>query len=1217
MGLAAIAFSFLLLGSFSSLGAAAGAEPPPWTAGNGFRSFPVVPRGSGAGFSSIPGAETGANFTNVLGERLVASNRVTENGSGVALGDIDGDGWCDIYFCGLERENALFRNLGGWKFEEITSQAGVACAGDLSTGAVFADVDGDGDLDLLVNSIGGGTRAFMNDGRGRFTERTGTRLVRRFGSTSLALADIDLDGDLDLYVANYRTKVFKDELPEPKIQARLQDGKIVVTPAGRFHGIAAPGGNAEIFELAERDFLYINDGNGFFSPVSWTNGNFLDEAGGNLTSTPLDWALSVMMRDINGDFLPDIIVCNDFFFSPDKIWLQRPGLQFQLAPLPAIRKVSLASMAVDVADINRDGHDDLIFVEMLSRDHGFRQTHRENLTKAVLNTQIADPLFRPEVPRNTVFLARGDGTYAEVAELAGLDASEWSWGALFLDVDLDGHEDLLVPTGHYHDVQDADLLQALARLPGPDSLARRIANLKRFKRLDTPILAFRNHGQLRFTESHDSWGLNIPGIVHGFAAADLDNDGDLDLVANRLNSEALLLRNDATAPRLAVRLKGSGGNTRGIGAKILVRGGSVAQQQTMICGGRYLSGDDTARVFAATGPTTVEVQWPNRTSTVFSNLPANRVYELTQDTTATLIPPKVAEEPIFAEASALLGHQDTDPKFDDFSRQPMLPYSLSSQGPGLVWYDVNGDGREDLVIGGDRGGRTHYFQNTGSGFQAIANEFTGARLPEDQMGLAVARVFGTDPVLLAALANYEGGGSHAPSVHVRGGSHHRALPGESSMPGALALSDIDGDGDLDLFVAGRVIPGRYPFAANSRFFTNNGEAFSLDVRNSAVLEKAGMITSAMFADLDDDGMSELITAAEWGQIRVWKNVDGKFEPRDYGLQPYLGLWTSLACGDFDNDGKLDIIAGNWGRNTKYSRFLRKPLRIYYGDLDGNGTSDLVEAIYHHGQRQYVSMTSLELLRQTVPALVERFGTYHDFSRAGIDALLPAGGGAQMLEVNTLDSMCFLNRGSRFEARLLPLEAQFAPIFGLAVGDFDCDGNEDVVLGQNLFDTRWETGRLDSGSPLFLRGDGRGNFETVSVLRSGLRADGQQRAVAIADFNEDGRMDVAISQNNDETKLFENRNSPPGLRLKFVGGKMNREAVGCRFQVRDGQRQSPAREIQSGGGWLTQNSFTRVVKTAPPGARLAVRWTRGREAEFVIPTGAKEVLVTETGLSRIR
>jgi enediyne biosynthesis protein E4 len=1211
-----------VLACFAVLGISA--APVSWKEGKGYRYFEVAPQGNEqAGFSLMEGATTGVQFTNVLSRRMVAMNRVTENGSGVALGDVDGDGWCDIYLCGMERNNVLYRNLGGWKFEDITQAAGVACEKQLSSGAIFGDVDGDQDLDLLVNSIGGGTRLFFNDGKGQFTENNTGRLVRRFGSSSMALSDIDRDGDLDLYVANYLTIVGKDEFPRTKVEARMRNGQVVVTPPGRYKTLPAQGGNVEVFELGERDFLYVNDGKGQFAPVSWTNGNFLNELGQPLTSAPQEWSLSVMLRDINDDGLADILVCNDFFYSPDEIWLQQPGMIFKMASRDAIRKVSLASMAVDVADFNRDGHDDLFFVEMLSRDYGFRQNHRDNLMKAHFNLRMPEPLHRWEVPRNTLFLNMGDGTYAEIAELAGMDASEWSWGAVCLDVDLDGWEDVLVPTGHNHDVQNADVLRALGRSNAPDSMEERVRQLQQFPKLETPILGFRNEGNLRFTERQKEWGLNVPGVWNGFACADLDNDGDVDVVGNRLNGAASLFRNQTKRDRIAVRLAGMKGNTRGIGAKISVRSGTGApQRQEMMAGGRYLSCDDAVRMFACEPgkPISLEVLWPAGKRTVLSDLKANAVYEVSEQGAAPYSRTNNrAPTPFFADRSEWLAHRHSDPAFDDFARQPFLAYNLRTQGPAVAWGDLDGDGLEDMIVGGARGGQMAVRRNTGKGFIALTNSLTTSRLIVDQTGILIARLSTNAAAIISANSNYEAGGKHTPAAEIRTlSSHEGVLPPETDSPGSIALGDVDSDGDLDLFVAGRVILGRYPAAASSRIYLNENGKFQADAKWSAPFERIGLTAGAQFSDLNNDHKPDLVLALEWGGIGVFTNTGAGFAAESLALAKRRGWWTSVATGDFDKDGRTDIVAGNWGRNTKYERFMREhPLRLYHGDLDANGKYDALKAVYNAELQKYVPVAGPEMVIDHLPSAAERIPSYAAYARIGMEELIRASGAA-VLEIDTMESMLFLNRGGSFEPKALPVEAQFAPVFGMAVADFDNDGNEDVVLGQNLFETRWDIGRLDSGRPLWLRGDGKGGFTTISTTESGLSAGGQQRAVAIADFNSDGRMDVAMTQNNAETKLFENRKAEPGVRMRFVGKEKNPDAFGTRYQVlgTNGAPVTGVREVQAGGGWLSQNSVVQIVPRATS-ARLAIHWPGGAKSDFELPKGAHEILVSESGVKVVR
>ncbi len=476
-----------------------------------------MPAKSADGFRLLSPEITGIDFSNAVASTLLEENRILENGSGVALGDIDGDGRCDIYFCSLAGTNRLYRNLGDWKFQEIAVEAGVALVAQKSTGAVFADVDGDGDLDLLINSLGGGTRLFLNDGQGRFSESTNSGLVRQFGATSMALADFDGDGDLDLYVTNYRSETIRDNQP-PDFRVEMVNGHPVARPAERFEFIQAAGGT-QLVEKGEPDILYRNDGHGHFEAVSWTGGTFLDENGKPLQEPPRHWGLSAMFHDFNGDGIPDLYVCNDFLQSPDDIWVGLPRGRFQRIAKLAVRNTSWSSMAVDFADINRDGFPDIMVVDMLSRDNRLRQTQRANLEMAGVVIGIGEIDNRPQNFRNSLFLNRGDATFAEVAQLGGVQASDWSWSLGFMDVDLDGFEDILITTGNAHDITDADTAQELApllQLPP----AQRPKTLLRHPTLARPKVAFRNNRDLTFTESGAVWGFDQVGISHGMAFAD-------------------------------------------------------------------------------------------------------------------------------------------------------------------------------------------------------------------------------------------------------------------------------------------------------------------------------------------------------------------------------------------------------------------------------------------------------------------------------------------------------------------------------------------------------------------------------------------------------------------------------------------------------------------------------------------------------------------------
>ncbi|MEW6156490.1 MAG: CRTAC1 family protein [Verrucomicrobiota bacterium] len=1187
-----------------------------------------LPAEGKTGFSLLPPDATGIRFTNHLSDRTVAVNRIYENGSGVALGDVDGDGWCDVYFCRLEGDNVLYRNRGQWQFEDITASAGVACPNQYSTGAVLADLDGDGDLDLLVNSIGGGTRSFFNDGQGRFNEITETRLVRRFGSTSMALADIDADGDLDLYVTNYRTTTYKDRPPGLKVEARMVNGKIVVTPEDRFVPIMPRAGGVEVIEKGDRDFLYINDGRGRFAPVSWTAGSFLDEEGKPLTAPPTDWGLAVMLRDINGDGAPDIYVCNDFFYWPDRVWLNENSSRFRAIPRTALRNQSLSSMAVDFADINRDGFDDFFVADMLSRKHAFRHRQRPNTMKGILQMPAWDLQFRPEVTRNTLCLNRGDGTWAEIAQFSGVEASEWSWGAMFLDVDLDGFEDLLIPTGNNHDVQDGDVIRELASIRELETPDARVRNLNKFPRLETPSIAFRNRRDLTFEEVGAQWGFNTVGLAHGMAAADLDLDGDLDLVMNRLHSHAAIYRNDSTAPRIAVRLKGLAPNTRGIGAKIKITGGPVTQTQEMICGGRYVSGDEAVRVFAA-GTTSnrlnIQVTWRTGRQTAISGVLPNRIYEMAESSTAssetiaTSNPPLQSVAPHFEDVSLRLTHRHVDEPFNDFERQPLLDRQLSHLGPGLAWADTNEDGAEDLIIGSGVGGRLALFRNQGQGdFKPFDQHPITQPVTRDLTSILVWWRAPGDPVILAGLSHHEDKEGTRAAIRMydlKGQLVNDSFPATEDCSGPLAMADMDGDGDLDLFVGGRALPGKYPQASSSRIFRNEKGKLIPDESNQAPFEKIGLISGAVFSDLDLDGDADLVLAREWGSLIFFRNEKGNFrdDTASTGLAEFRGLWQGVTAADVNGDGQLDLIASNWGRNCRYRTPIAHSVRIYYGDFDGNGTVDLLETYFEPELNKWVPWRDWETVTKAIPGLEERIPSYRAFGMSSIEEIIGERfHSAQMLSINTLDSAVFVNSGGRFQWKPLPAQAQFAPAFGVAVADFDGDGREDIFLAQNFFGVETDTSRQDAGTGLWLRGNGQGEFTPVPPAESGLKIYGEQRGCAIADFDGDGRPDLAVGQNRAETKLSRNARAQPGLRVRLVGPPENPHGVGAMVQLRFNGKRGPVREIQAGSGYWSQNSPVQVLATPEKPTHLLVRWPGGKLTETPLPDPSREVAVELTG-----
>lgn len=1158
-----------------------------------WKSLPTLPQHA-AGFTLLAGTETGVTFTNTLDDRVAVTNRNLVSGSGVALGDVDGDGRCDIYFCSLQQGNRLFRNLGNLRFEDITSRAGVACAGQFSSGATLVDIDGDGDLDLLVNALGAGTRLFLNDGKAQFREVTAeSGLGSTSGSTSLALADIDGDGDLDVYVCNFRPSTILDR-PGTSFRVENQaNGPVVVAVDGRstdapdldHRFVVTPGG--EVLELGEVDGLYRNDGAGHFTRLSFTDGTFLDEQGIALKEPPRDWGLAAQFRDLNGDGYPDLYVCNDLF-TADRIWMNDGHGHFKALSTRAVRNNSTFSMGVDFADINRDGFLDYFTVDMFSRDHVKRMTQVSGNMRVGLPPGVID--YRAQMNRNVLQLNRGDNTFAEIAIFAGVEASEWSWGPVFLDVDLDGYEDLLIPNGQLHDFQNADLSIALEAVKTDQTFSaqRALEILGRFQGLFTPNLAFRNRGDCTFEDVSTRWGFGTPVISQGIALGDLDNDGDLDVVVNNLNHECGVYRNDTSAPRLAIRLKGRGSNSAGVGGWIRIFGGPTREQsQEIVSGGRYLSGDDPMRVFAA-GPEgshlSIEVRWRSGKRSRISDVEGNRYYEI-EEPESSPTPPPGPPPPLPPMFSAFaqwpeVGHHEE--AFDDFERQPLLPRKLSQLGPGVAWADLDGDGWEDVIVGSGKGGSLQALRNLqGKGFERWNDPALSRPVGRDQSGLVTL-----GGAVLAGSANWEDGstnGGNARLYDFRRKASGEILVGVEASTGPLCLADIDGDGDLDLFVGGRVIAGRYPEAASSKLFRNEGGRFVLQQKFSAV----GLVSGAVFSDLDGDGDSDLILACEWGPIRIFINTAGKFEERPFGIERLSGWWNGITTADFDGDGRLDIAASNWGLNYLYAPSSTSPQKIYFGDLRGDGSVEMIESHFDADMKLEVPTRNLRIAGGELPFLREIATSFEAYGKASLQQLYGERlQGLKQWDFQFTETTVFLNRGDHFERVSLPKEAQFSPAFGIAAADIDGDGAEDLVLSQNFFAVAGDNWRSDSGRGLILLGNGKGQFEPVR--QSGLEVYGEGRGLAVADFDADGRVDLLFAQNGAPALLYHNDQARPGLRVKVQGPPGNESGIGTWIRPRTETGWGPMREIKSGSGYWSQDSSILVLGSAQPILQVAFR-----------------------------
>ena len=1199
-----------------------------WEEGTGYRSRPLDVRGAGSGFTALSAGRTGITHSNDVSDEHALANRNLLIGAGAAVGDVDGDGLPDLLLASVERPAALYRNLGGMRFEDITRRSGIVTDSLATTGVVMVDVDGDADLDVLAGTLGGPVKLWSNNGSGAFTDVTASSgLVGGFGATTMSLADVDGDGDLDLYIATYKVRNALDAFPP---QARAFDQVVTRSATGyavkpewtreyRIEDRPDLGGIVRS-QRAEPDLFFLNDGTGHFVREPIAGPRFLDAAGVPLATEPDFFTLAARFYDVNGDGAPDLYVCNDFE-DPDQFWLNDGKGRFRLAPPHALAATSNTCMSVDFGDVDRDGGVDIFTADMLSPTLEERQ--RQIPTHTPLPKPVGLPVERPQWMQNMLHRSRGDGSWAQVAQFAGVAATDWTWGSAFLDVDLDGYEDLLTVSGHRWDIRDADSFDRIR-----NSFPRVAWNREQgeFPRLATRNIVLRNNGDLTFRAMPEGWGLGADqAISHALAFADFDLDGDLDVVITRLDAPAAIFRNEASAPRVAVRLVGDRGNRAGVGALITVKTQSLpAQSREMTSGGYYLSGAEAQLVFAAGGDSLlrIEVAWPGGRRSVVADARPNRIYEVhLAGASDASVRPKTSVGPssaatLFENATERLGgHTHHEVSYDDFRRQPLLPNRLSQLGPGVAWVDIDEDGREDLVVGSGRGGALTVLRQAGTRFEVrtapspAAGDLTAiVALPDGRGGVRLVTgqsnyeaQSGEEALGMASVLSFPvaRGGALAPVTLVAG---------DSASVGPLAVGDVNGDGRLDLFVAPRVVAGAWPLAAPSRLYLGSAEGrFVLDTSSTAALSRLGLVSAAVLADLDGDAAPELVVATEFGPLRVLHNEGGRFKETttSLGLGSIRSRWNGVTVGDFDGDGRPDLVATSWGRNLPWGASAARPHLLVTGAFEGGGLG-LVFARSDSASLREMPLESFARLALGFPALRRRVPTYAEFAKQSVSELFPTAGSAARLGATTYDHAIFLNRTDHFEMRSLPAAAQIAPASGVSVADFDGDGREDLFLAQNFFATEIGSMRFDGGIGLVLLGDGSGGFRALSVRESGVVIRGDQRGAAVADFDGDGRTDLAVAQNGGVTTLWRNASAKPGLRVRVDAGSQNPFGIGALVRVERNGSAGPARSLLGGGGYWSSDGSTTVLALPADAQSIWVRWPSGGEGRVQLEPGQREI-----------
>ena len=1034
------------------------------------------------------------------------------NGAGVSIGDINNDGLNDIYFCANTGSNKLYLNKGDFVFEDITDKAGVSEISRWSTGAVMQDVNGDGLLDIYVCNAGPNSlpdhrnALYINQGNLNFIEEAKSYGLDHNGfSTQSSFFDYDGDGDLDVFIINhldfYRNKLsdfyqkFENLKPEEKSRRSCR--------------------------------LFRNEGNQRFVDVS-------ELAGVNKPS----YGLGLITQDINNDGNVDVYVSNDFFI-PDFYFVNNGNGGFKDQIKNHFKHTAYYSMGCDAQDFNNDGLIDVATVDMTPSDHVRSKTNMPSMDVGFFNELKHKEKFVNQFMFNTLQLNTGYGYFSDIGLFTKTAKTGWSWSALFGDIDLDGDKDFFVTNGFKRDTRNNDWLKGLDEIVDDPHYEKKYFELLQ-KAKETPIqnLSFENKSNYSFEDLSSSWGMGQEGFSNGMALADLDNDGDLDIVVNNIDAKAFVYKNQTreieNANYIAFDFRDSK-NKRIQNVKVeFIFKGQMQYFSTSSSRGYMSSMPQIAHFGLAENNEIEEVKitWPNQMVSKLKTPQVNKVHLIRQDLLASKPIKQQNGNHQFIEISSQQKHakfRHKENNFNDFENEILLPQKQSTLGPGLAVGDLNGDGLDDFYIGGAKNQQGQIYLQKSNGFFVPSeskikdeeSEDLGAEFldidNDGDLDLYVASGGGGDVQINSGLLQdrlYENDGNGK-------FTKTSSLPKMLTSTSCIKASDFDGDGDVDLFIGGRNTPGAYPLPASSYLLQNENGIYK-DVSSTFCeeFEAFGMVTDAIWIDVNDDGKDDLITVGEWEQINLFINESKVFinASEEYGLSNLKGWWYSIGAGDFDGDGDIDLVAGNLGLNTKFSATEEKPFHVYANDFDGSGSLDIVLSNDYNGK--LVPVRGKECSSEQMPFIKDKFPSYQQFAEANIIDILGEDkiDDGLHLEVNTFKSIYLENKSGSFKPIALPDEAQFSPILGMVVKDFDGDSILDIATVGNIQNTEVETPSYDAGKGLFLKGSGNGEFKAHLPYSSGIFVARNAKDVQLLNMTSKN-IPVLLVANNDDVLQF--------------------------------------------------------------------------------------------------